>query len=226
MNRVPVITVDGPSGSGKGTISQRLADRLAWHFLDSGAIYRVLGLMAVRAGIGGENVDKLAEMAEKMPLEFERDRVLLDAEDVTDAIRTETAGNQASKVAAIPRVREALLNWQRQYARAPGLVADGRDMGTVVFPHAEVKIFLTASPEERAERRYKQLKEKGLDVNLARLITEIRERDERDSQRTVAPLRAASDALTLDSTDLTIDEVFARVMQRVRETFADLPPLD
>lgn len=223
MSRVPIITVDGPSGSGKGTISQRLADRLEWHFLDSGAIYRVLGLMALRAGIGPENTEKLAEMAENMPLEFEGERVLLDGEEVSGDIRTESAGNQASKVAAIPQVREALLNWQRQYARAPGLVADGRDMGTVVFPQADVKIFLTASPEERAERRYKQLKEKGLDVNLARLIKEIRERDERDSQRTVAPLKAASDALTLDSTDLAIDEVFSRVMQRVREVFVDLP---
>ena len=223
MSKSPVITVDGPSGSGKGTISQRLASQLGWHFLDSGAIYRVLGLMAVRDGISPENVDKLVEMAGNMPLEFEGEKVLLAGEEVSGEIRTERAGNQASKVAAIPQVREALLNWQRDYARAPGLVADGRDMGTVVFPQAEVKIFLTASPEERAERRYKQLKEKGLDVNLAGLITEIRERDERDSQRTVAPLKAASDALTLDSTDLTIDEVFARVMQRVHETFVDLP---
>jgi CMP/dCMP kinase len=222
MNEVPIITVDGPSGSGKGTISQRVAEALGWHFLDSGAIYRVLGLMASRAGIGGDDVDKLVLMAENMPLSFDGDRVLLAQEEVTDAIRTETAGNQASKVAAIPRVREALLAWQRNYARAPGLVADGRDMGTVVFPQAQVKIFLTASPEERAKRRYKQLKGKGLGVNLAGLIVEIRERDERDSQRAVAPLRASASALSLDSTNLTIDEVYTQVMQKAHETFGDL----
>ncbi len=222
MNEVPIITVDGPSGSGKGTISQRVAEALGWHFLDSGAIYRVLGLMASRAGIGSDDVDKLVQMAENMPLSFDDDRVLLAQEEVTDAIRTETAGNQASKVAAIPRVREALLAWQRNYAQAPGLVADGRDMGTVVFPQAQVKIFLTASPEERAKRRYKQLKGKGLGVNLAGLIEEIRERDERDSQRAVAPLRASASALSLDSTNLTIDEVYTQVMQRAHETFGDL----
>jgi cytidylate kinase len=222
MNPVPIITVDGPSGSGKGTISQRVAERLGWHFLDSGAIYRVLGLMASRAGIGSENVDKLVEMAQDMPLSFDGERVMLNQEEVSDDIRTESAGNQASKVAAIPQVREALLTWQRNYARPPGLVADGRDMGTVVFPQAQVKIFLTASPEERAKRRYKQLKGKGLGVNLAGLIEEIRERDERDSQRAVAPLRASASALELDSTNLTIDEVYAQVMQKVHETFAHL----
>jgi cytidylate kinase len=222
MSQVPIITVDGPSGSGKGTISQRVARQLGWHFLDSGAIYRVLGLMASRAGVDDENVGKLVEMAENMPLSFYEDRVLLDQEEVSDAIRTEQAGNQASKVAAIPRVREALLAWQRGYARGPGLVADGRDMGTVVFPQAQVKIYLTASPEERAKRRYKQLKEKGLSVNLAGLIKEIRERDERDSQRAVSPLRAADDAMTLDSTTLTIDEVYTRVMRKVYESFSDL----
>jgi CMP/dCMP kinase len=222
MNEVPIITVDGPSGSGKGTISQRVAEAFGWHFLDSGAIYRALGLMASRAGIGSDDVDKLVLMAENMPLSFDGDRVLLAQEEVTDAIRTETAGNQASKVAAIPRVREALLAWQRNYAQAPGLVADGRDMGTVVFPQAQVKIFLTASPEERAKRRYKQLKGKGLGVNLAGLIEEIRERDERDSQRAVAPLRASASALSLDSTNLTIDEVYTQVMQKAHETFGDL----
>lgn len=222
MARVPVITVDGPSGSGKGTLAQRIAETLGWHFLDSGAIYRVLGLMVERAGIGGEAIDKITEMAKNMPLSFSQGKVLLDNEDVSQIIRTETIGNAASKVAAIPRVREALLAWQRNYAKSPGLVADGRDMGTVVFPQAEVKIFLTASAEERAQRRYKQLKEKGLSVNLARLTEEIRERDERDSQRAVAPLVAAESAQQLDSTAMTIDEVYEQVMQRIGIALPDL----
>lgn len=222
MSEVRVITIDGPSGSGKGTLAQRVAETLTWRFLDSGALYRALGLLAHRRGIGVEDVGKLLELAKNMPLSFEGERVLLEGDDVSVELRTEHAGNQASKVAAIPTVREALLGWQRGYAVAPGLVADGRDMGTVVFPHAQVKIFLTATPEERAKRRYKQLNEKGLSVNLARLIEEIRERDERDSQRAVAPLRASSGALQLDSTRLTIDEVYARVMQKVYGTFRDL----
>ncbi|MBT3047515.1 MAG: (d)CMP kinase [Candidatus Thiodiazotropha sp.] len=224
MARVAVITVDGPSGSGKGTLAQRIAETLGWHFLDSGAIYRVLGLMVERAGISGENIDKISEMAANMPLAFSQGKVLLAGEDVSDLIRTETIGNQASKVAAIPQVREALLAWQRNYAKAPGLVADGRDMGTVVFPRAEVKIFLTASAEERAQRRYKQLKEKGLGVNLARLTDEIRERDERDSKRAVAPLVASDSAYQLDSTAMTIDEVFQRAMQKIRASLPDLRP--
>ncbi|MEW8630209.1 MAG: (d)CMP kinase [Candidatus Thiodiazotropha sp.] len=224
MARVAVITVDGPSGSGKGTLAQRIAETLDWHFLDSGAIYRVLGLMVERAGISGENIDKISEMAANMPLAFSQGKVLLAGEDVSDLIRTETIGNQASKVAAIPQVREALLAWQRNYAKAPGLVADGRDMGTVVFPRAEVKIFLTASAEERAQRRYKQLKEKGLGVNLARLTDEIRERDERDSKRAVAPLVASESAYQLDSTAMTIDEVFQRAMQKIRASLPDLRP--
>jgi cytidylate kinase len=219
--RVPVITVDGPSGSGKGTLAQRIAETLDWHFLDSGAIYRVLGLMVERAGISGENIDKITEMAESMPLSFSQDKVLLDDEDVSQIIRTETIGNAASKVAAIPRVREALLAWQRNYAKSPGLVADGRDMGTVVFPQAAVKIFLTASAEERAQRRYKQLKEKGLSVNLARLTEEIRERDERDSKRAVAPLVAAESAYQLDSTTMNIDEVYEQAMQKIGSALSD-----
>ncbi|MES9848572.1 MAG: (d)CMP kinase [Candidatus Thiodiazotropha sp.] len=222
MDRAPVITVDGPSGSGKGTLAQRIAEALGWHFLDSGAIYRVLGLMVGRAGIGGENVDKIADMAKSMPLSFDQGRVLLDGEDVSRSIRTETIGNAASKVAAIPQVREALLAWQRNYARSPGLVADGRDMGTVVFPQAKVKIFLTASAEERAQRRYKQLNEKGLGVNLARLTEEIRERDERDSKRAVAPLVASESAYQLDSTAMTIDEVYGQAMQIVSTALSDI----
>ncbi|MBT3012052.1 MAG: (d)CMP kinase [Candidatus Thiodiazotropha sp. (ex Lucina aurantia)] len=220
--RAPVITVDGPSGSGKGTLAQRIAEALGWHFLDSGAIYRVLGLMVERAGIGGENVDKIADMAKSMPLSFDQGRVLLDGEDVSRIIRTETIGNAASKVAALPQVREALLAWQRNYARSPGLVADGRDMGTVVFPQAKVKIFLTASAEERAQRRYKQLKEKGLGVNLARLTEEIRERDERDSKRAVAPLVASESAYQLDSTAMTIDEVYGQAMQIISTALSDI----
>lgn len=219
---VRVITIDGPSGSGKGTITQRVAEATGWRILDSGAIYRVLGLMADRAEISVDHVGKLAEMAGNMHLSFDGERVLLDGEDVTDAIRTETAGNAASKVAAVPEVRTALLQWQRNYAQAPGLVADGRDMGTVVFPAAEVKIFLTASAEERARRRYKQLKDKGLSVNLADLTAEIRERDERDRNRSVAPLAASETALELDSTEMTIDEVVEKVMGKVRFTFSDL----
>lgn len=214
--------MDGPSGSGKGTLAQRIADALGWHFLDSGAIYRVLGLMVERAGISGENVDKITVMAKSMPLSFDQGRVLLDGEDVSRSIRTETIGNAASKVAAIPQVREALLTWQRNYARSPGLVADGRDMGTVVFPQAKVKIFLTASAEERAQRRYKQLKEKGLGVNLARLTEEIRERDERDSKRAVAPLVASESAYQLDSTAMTIDEVYGQAMQIVSAALSDI----
>ncbi|MCU7865461.1 MAG: (d)CMP kinase [Candidatus Thiodiazotropha sp. (ex Lucinoma borealis)] len=222
MGKVPVITIDGPSGSGKGTLAQRVAETLGWHFLDSGAIYRVLGIITERADICVDYADKIAELAANMPLSFVRSRTLLGEEDVSDLIRTETAGNAASKVAAIPQVRHALLEWQRDYAKPPGLVADGRDMGTVVFPSAEVKIFLTASAEERALRRYKQLKEKGLGVNLARLTEEIRERDERDSNRSAAPLTAADQALQLDSTAMAMDEVFQQVMQKV---FATLPNL-
>ncbi len=217
-----VITIDGPSGSGKGTIAELLAKRLGWHCLDSGALYRLVGLAAERAGISFDDAANLAEVARSMDVEFRSGQVLMDGEDVSTAIRTETAGNAASKVAAVPEVREALLQWQRDYAREPGLVADGRDMGSVVFPDAEVKIFLTASAEERAERRYKQLKEKGLDVSLASLVTEIRERDERDQNRSVAPLKAPAAALEVESTALSIEEVLDRVLDRVRSTFPKL----
>ena len=218
----PIVTIDGPSGSGKGTIAERVAQRLGWRTLDSGAIYRVLGLQALREGIGIDQPDKLVGLARNLPLSFAQGRVYLEHEDVSAAIRSETAGNAASKVAAVPAVRAALLDWQRNYAQAPGLVADGRDMGTVVFPDAQVKIFLTASPEERAARRYKQLKEKGLDVNLADLAEEIRERDERDRTRKVAPLEPAASAIQLDSTQLTIEQVTEQVLQAVYRAFPDL----
>ncbi len=222
MTEVRVITIDGPSGSGKGTIAEIVAQRLGWRMLDSGAIYRVLGLLVERAGIDSEQTGKIAQIAQAMPLSFSAGKVLLGGEEVSSAIRTESAGNMASKVAAIPAVRTALLEWQRNYARAPGLVADGRDMGTVVFPQAGVKIFLTASAEERAKRRYKQLKGKGLDVNLVDLADEIRERDERDRNRSVAPLLPAETAVELDSTSMSIPEVADRVMDEVFKAYPDL----
>lgn len=219
---VPVITIDGPSGSGKGTIAKLVADRLGWAVLDSGALYRLLGYSAEKAGIGFDHVDKLCELARNMDVLFDGDLVYLDGEEVSRQIRTEGAGNSASKVAALPEVRTTLLEWQRSFARGPGLVADGRDMGTVVFPDAAVKVFLTASAEERAKRRYNQLKEKGISVRLRDLVRDIRERDERDRNRDVAPLVAPVAALEVESTSLSIDEVLERVMEKVRSTFQDL----
>ena len=217
--QVPVITIDGPSGTGKGTIATLVAERLGWQVLDSGAIYRALGLAAQRAGIALDDALELTPLAESLPLGFAAGRVLLDGEDVSDRIRTEEAGAAASQVAAHAPVRSALLDWQRRLARHPGLVADGRDMGTVVFPLAPLKIFLDASPETRAERRYKQLKGKGLDANLPQLTTDIRARDARDRSRAVAPLRAAEDAILVDSTQMSIAEVLDRVLEEVRRVF-------
>jgi len=217
-----VITIDGPSGSGKGTIAGLVAARLGWHLLDSGALYRLVGLTANRAGVDVDQAEVLADLAGNMNVDFQGDRVFLDGEEVSLVIRTESAGNAASKVAAVPEVRSALLRWQHDYAREPGLVADGRDMGTVVFPGATVKVFLTASAEERANRRYNQLKEKGLDANLPDLVAEIRERDERDSNRSVAPLIPAPGALEVESTALSVGEVLARILDKVYETCPDL----
>lgn len=220
MTEVPVLTIDGPSGSGKGTLAQRMAAKLGWHYLDSGALYRVLAQAALQADIDLADESALATIAANLPVTFQIAQdtltVLLNGQDVSLLIRSEQAGNAASKVAAIPSVRTALLQRQRDFRQAPGLVTDGRDMGTVVFPDAPYKVYLTASAEVRASRRYKQLKEKGIDSNLSDLIAEITERDERDQQREVAPLRPAADAIILDSTALGINAVFQRVSELIR----------
>ena len=218
----PIITIDGPSGSGKGTIGQLLAERLGWHFLDSGALYRVVGAAAQQRGIASDQIPELEALTRNMDLSFKQGSVWLNGRDVSDEIRTEQSGNAASKVAAVPEVRRALLDWQRAYAREPGLIADGRDMGSVVFPDAQVKIFLTASSEERARRRYNQLKEKGIDVSLATLTSEIEERDHRDRTRSVAPLKAPAAALEVDSTAYSIREVVEKILVKVRESFPKL----
>jgi cytidylate kinase len=221
MSRQKLITIDGPSGSGKGTIAQRLADELGWKVLDSGALYRLVGLDVRTRELDFEDEESVGAVAASLDVRFEKGRVFLHNQDVTNTIRSETAGNDASRVAALPRVREALLQWQRDHATPDGLIADGRDMGTVVFPDAPLKIFLTASPEERANRRYKQLKGKGMSANLPRLIEEIRERDERDSNRTTAPLRPAEDAILIDSSALSIDEVTGEILKAARGLFND-----
>jgi CMP/dCMP kinase len=219
--RVPVVTIDGPSGAGKGTISRELARRLGWHLLDSGALYRLAALAAARAGVELSDEAGVARLAEAMDVRFGdaegREQALLDGEDVTGALRTERCGEAASQVAAMPAVRRALLDRQRAFAVPPGLVADGRDMGTGVFPEALLKVFLTASAEERAMRRHKQLKEKGISVSLRDLSWEISQRDERDANRAVAPLLPAKDARVLDSTHLTPEEVTNRILKWLRE---------
>jgi len=218
LAKAPVIAVDGPSGVGKGTIGHLLTKRLDWHFLDSGALYRLTGLAARRHGIEFTDVGALETLARGLDVEFDgAGRVFLEKQDVTGDIRTEQAGSDASKVAAILEVRAALLQRQRDFRQPPGLVADGRDMGTTVFPEAPVKVFLTASPEIRAERRYKQLKDKGLDVNLPSLVSEIAERDERDRNRSASPLKPAADAVVVDTSELGIDDVFQKIMAIVEE---------
>jgi len=217
----PVIAIDGPSGSGKGTISRKVAESLGFHLLDSGALYRLLALAGERAGLDAEDRDGHAALARTLDAVFAVDgegneQILLDGRDVTGEVRSERVGASASRVAAWPSVRESLLGRQRGYRRSPGLVADGRDMGSVVFRDAELKVFLTASPEERARRRHKQLKEKGLSVNLAALSAEIAERDRRDASREAAPLVACEDAVTIDTTSLDIDSVVEKVLALAR----------
>ena len=219
---VPVLTIDGPSGSGKGTISARVADALGWHLLDSGALYRAVGFAASMAGLDLSDAEAVTRVAATTKISF-RDpkdggetRVIVNGLDATAEIRTETCGAAASAIAAIPAVRTALFDKQRSFRKAPGLVADGRDMGTVIFADAGHKVFLTASAEERAKRRYKQLKEKGLNVTLATLLREIEARDVRDAERAVAPLKPAADAFLIDSTGMSIDAVVAKVLELVR----------
>ena len=219
---IPVIAIDGPGGSGKGTIAQLLSRKLGWHLLDSGAMYRIVGLAAVKAGIDLDDEAALALLAEQMNVRFcegqigEPATVILDNEDISDSVRTEQAGEYASRVAVHGKVRQALVQRQRDFAQAPGLVADGRDMGTVIFADAPLKIYLTASAEARAERRYKQLMKKGESVSLPALLEDVRRRDERDMQRLVAPLKPADDAIQLDSTTMGIEEVLQTVFTLIQ----------
>lgn len=211
----PVIAIDGPSASGKGTIASRVAQRLGFHYLESGALYRLVALISLREDTMQEH--RLVELAEEMDVLFDDGEVVLGDEPVSEKVRSEPVGNRASEVAKLPALRQALLRRQRAFRRPPGLVADGRDMGTVVFPDAELKVFLTASPEIRAERRYKQLKEKGIDANLRALSRDLQDRDERDAKRAVAPLVPAPDSQVLDSSALSIDEVVERIVGWCRE---------
>ncbi len=216
---IPVITIDGPSGSGKGTVSRLIASQLGWHFLDSGALYRLVALAALNRQFALSEEGEISLLANSLDVKFKinssfgEPQILLDGALVGDEIRSEQCGNAASKVAALPAVREALLQRQRDFSCSPGLVADGRDMGSVVFPHAKLKIFLDASAEERAQRRYKQLKEKGMSANLAALLEEIQVRDARDRNRCVAPLVPADGAILIDSTTQGIDEVVTGILE-------------
>jgi CMP/dCMP kinase len=221
MSQAPVITIDGPSGTGKGTIARKLADFLGWHFLDSGALYRIVAVGAQEKEILFNNIKELSSFSETMKVAFSQDfedSISLNGKEISSQVRLEETAEKASLVAAIPEIREALLKKQLIFRQNPGLVADGRDMGTVVFPDAELKIYLTASPEERAQRRYKQLINKGVNVNLRALLKDIASRDERDTNRKVSPLRPADDAVVIDTTSLTIEQVLNKVLAEVKTT--------
>jgi cytidylate kinase len=212
MSAVPVIAIDGPTASGKGTVAQRVAEALGWNYLDSGALYRLVALRALEAGVGADDENTLASLAAELQPCFDDGRITLDQRDVTDEIRREDVGATASRIAVHPELRRALLDLQKGFRRPPGLVADGRDMGTVVFPDAQLKVFLTASVEARAERRHKQLSDKGFSSNIHQLLRELQARDDRDRNRSAAPLVPAEDAYQLDSSGLTIDEVVGQIV--------------
>ncbi len=220
---VPVITIDGPSGAGKGTVCRLLASKLGWEILDSGAIYRVLALASIHHQVDPSDEESLIPLAAHLDVQFlsaeNTSKIILEGEEVTLSIRNEEVGGVASQIAALPRVREALLRRQRAFKQLPGLIADGRDMGTVVFPEAEVKVFLTASAEERADRRFKELKEKGHDVKIGDLLSDIKARDERDMNRSVAPMVPAEDAICIDSTSLSPQEVYEQLIQVIEKKF-------